>query len=81
MAYGKIEELPEEIKGNLPQSAQQIFLAAFNAAQKDGLSEEGAQQVAWNSLKNLYEKGSDGKWSIKGQDTAQHNKAITSGGN
>jgi cation transport regulator len=81
MPYNKADELPEEIKGKLPQSAQQMFVAAYNAAEKDGLGEQGAQQVAWNSLKNLYQQGSDGKWEIKGQDTAQHNKAVTSGGN
>ncbi|MER3491885.1 MAG: cation transport regulator ChaB [Mastigocladus sp. ERB_26_2] len=73
--------LTEEIKGELPQEAQQIFAAAFKAAQSDGMSEEGARQVAWNSVKNQYEKGSDGKWHAKGEVTAQHHKAVTSGGN
>lgn len=81
MPYNKIDELPEEIKGQLPNEAQQIFVAAFNASQRDGLSEQGAQQVAWNSVKNMYAQGSDGKWYIKGQETAQHNKAVTQGGN
>jgi cation transport regulator len=73
--------LTEEIKAELPQEAQQIFAAAFKAAQSDGMSEEGARQVAWNSVKNQYEKGSDGKWHAKGEVTAQHHKAVTSGGN
>jgi cation transport regulator len=75
------EVLSAEIKGELPQEAQQIFAAAFKAAQSDGMSEEGARQVAWNSVKNQYEKGSDGKWHAKGEVTAQHYKAVTSGGN
>ncbi len=73
--------LTEEIKAELPQPAQQIFAAAFKAAQSDGISEEGARQVAWNSVKNQFEKGSDGKWHAKGEVTAQHYKAVTSGGN
>jgi cation transport regulator ChaB len=39
MSYNKIDELAEDIKGQLPEHAQQIFLAAFNAAESDGLSE------------------------------------------
>jgi ChaB len=31
-------------------------MAAFNSAQKDGLSEEGATKVAWNSVKQGYEQ-------------------------
>ncbi len=73
--------LTEEIKKELPQEAQQIFAAAFKAAQSDGISEEGARQVAWNSVNNQYEKGADGKWHSKGEVTAQHHKAVTSGGN
>lgn len=51
MPYNKIDELSEEIKGQLPEHAQQIFVAAFNAAQSDALSEEGALDIAWNSVK------------------------------
>ncbi len=81
MPYSKIDELPQELQQQLPQEAQQIFVAAFNAAQHDGLSEDGAREVAWNSVKNSYKEGADGKWQIKGDDTAIHNKAVTSGGN
>ncbi|MDZ8027686.1 MAG: ChaB family protein [Nostoc sp. DedQUE11] len=74
-------ELPEDIKQQLPEHAQQIFAAALNAAQSDGLSEQGAREVAWNSVKNEYEPGKDGKWQRKPEDTAIHNKSVTSGGN
>ncbi|MFN6559136.1 MAG: ChaB family protein [Nostoc sp. ChiSLP01] len=76
-----INQLPEDIKQQLPEHAQQIFAAALSSAQKDGLSEEGAREVAWNSVRNEYEPGSDGKWQRKGEDTAIHNKSVTSGGN
>ncbi|MEH2354517.1 MULTISPECIES: ChaB family protein [unclassified Nostoc] len=81
MPYNKIDELSEEIKGQLPEHAQQIFVAAFNAAQSDALSEEGALDIAWNSVKNEYEPGNDGKWQRKPEDTAIHNKSVVSGGN
>ena len=53
MTYNKIDELPAEITEQLPQHAQQIFLAAFNAAQSDGMSEDGAKSVAWNSVSQM----------------------------
>ena len=81
MAYSKVDELPPEIREQLPQHAQNIFLAAFNAASGDGMSEEAARNVAWNSVKQEYEQGGDGKWQMKPEDTNQHNKAVPSGGN
>ncbi|MBW4643083.1 MAG: ChaB family protein [Goleter apudmare HA4340-LM2] len=81
MAYNQIDELPQEIKEQLPEHAQQIFVAAFNAAQSNGFSEDGARDVAWNSVRNEYEEGSDGKWHRKPEDPATHHKAVTSGGN
>lgn len=77
----KINELPQEIKETLPEHAQQIFIAAFNAAQTDGMSEHGAREVAWNSVKNEYEQGNDGRWRRKPEDPAIHHKSIQSGGN
>jgi cation transport regulator len=81
MAYNKVDELPTEITEKLPEHAQQIFLAAFNAAQSDGMSEDGATSVAWNSVKQEYEQREDGKWYQKSEDTAVHNKSTVSGGN
>lgn len=62
MPYKQAEELPNEVKEKLPQGAQQIFMAAFNAASSDGMSEEAASQVAWNSVKNSYSEGEGGQW-------------------
>ncbi|MBD2728943.1 ChaB family protein [Nostoc sp. FACHB-892] len=76
-----INELPDDIREQLPEHAQQIFAAALSAAQSDGMSEEGAREVAWNSVKNEYEAGDDGKWQRKPEDTAIHNKSVVSGGN
>jgi cation transport regulator len=77
----KIEEMPQDLKEQLPQEAQMIFVAAFNAAQSDGISEDGARQVAWNSVRNQYGQDENGRWYAKGEVTAQHHKAITTGGN
>jgi cation transport regulator len=65
MSYENIEQLPSEITENMPQGAQQIFLAAYKAASSDGINEEGAIQVAWSSVKNSYEQREDGKWYHK----------------
>lgn len=81
MAYNQINELPQEIREKLPEHAQQIFVAAFNAAQDNGMSEDAANDVAWNSVSNEYERGNDGQWHRKPEDTAVHHKAVTSGGN
>ncbi|MBZ8179572.1 cation transport regulator ChaB [Oscillatoria salina IIICB1] len=40
-------------------------MAAFNSASSDGMSEESAREVAWNSVKNSYERGEDGQWHHK----------------
>lgn len=74
-------DLPSEAKQQLPEHAQQIFSAAFKAAQDDGMNEEAAKSVAWNSVKQEYEQGAGGNWQRKQEDTNIHNKATQSGGN
>lgn len=81
MANQKLEDLPSDIRDQLADGAQQIFLAAFNSAQSDGLSEEAARKVAWDTVKYDYEQGNDGKWHRKAQPTNVTRKAIQTGGN
>ncbi|AFY46524.1 putative cation transport regulator [Nostoc sp. PCC 7524] len=81
MPYNKVDDLPQDIREQLPEHAQQMFMAAFNSAQRDGMSETGASDVAWNSVRNEYEQGGDRQWHRKPDDPAIHNKAIMSGGN
>ncbi len=81
MSQKKLEEFPAEIKDTLTDGSQQIFVAAYNSASEDGMSEQAAMNVAWNSIKPYYEKGNDGKWHRKPQVTNIHHKAVTSGGN
>lgn len=78
---GNQSDLPSEVQEQLPQGAQNIFRTAFNSAQEDGLSEEAARNVAWNSVKKEYEQGSDGKWQHKPDVSNITNKAVPSGGN
>jgi cation transport regulator len=65
MAYESIENLPQDVKEQLPPDAQYIFQTAYNSANSDGLSDEASMQVAWNSIMNGYVKGEDGKWHRK----------------
>lgn len=81
MAYSKVDELPAEIKDQLPNHAQQIFMAAFNSAQSDGMDEGAAKSVAWNSVKAKYEQGADGKWQFKDLGGGTDDKPTVAGGN
>ena len=74
MPYDAIKELPETVKDNLPQHAQEIYLAAFNNAwdeyddpeerRGDASREETAHRVAWSAVKTKYEKQDD-RWVRK----------------
>jgi cation transport regulator len=60
MPYSKKSELPESVKDVLPAHAQEIFMSAFNSAEKDN-DEESAFKIAWAAVKKSYKKV-DGKW-------------------
>jgi cation transport regulator len=81
MPNKQIDDFPSELKEQLTEGSQQIFLAAFNSAQEDGMSEEGALSVAWNTVKHDYEQGEDGKWQRRPQQSNSQYKSVTSGGN
>jgi len=80
MPEQQFDTLPSEAQ-ELPQGAQNIFKAAFKSASDDGMSEDAATDVAWNSVKAEYVQGEGGKWHHKGDDTNQTNKSVQSGGN
>jgi cation transport regulator len=69
MPYDRLSDLPDSVKDNVPKHAQEIYKEAFNSAwdqysdQDD--REETAHRVAWNAVKQKYEKGDDGKWHAK----------------
>ncbi len=73
------DTLPSEAQ-ELPQGAQNIFKAALASATEDGMSQDAATRVAWNSVKSEYVQG-DGGWHHKGDDTNQTHKSVQSGGN
>lgn len=72
MPYAKRAELPENVKGNLPPHAQDIYKEAYNSAwdqydepakrRGDESREEVSHKVAWSAVKQSYEKGDDEKW-------------------
>ena len=74
MPYSTVKDLPDSVKDNLPKHAQEIYLAAYNNAWKeykndedrkgDASREEVSHKVAWNAVKQKYEK-KDGKWKSK----------------
>ena len=74
MPYKNREELPDQVLSALKDvpHAQDIYKEAYNSAfeeysepsdRRDGYDrEETAHAVAWNAVKQKYEKGDDGKW-------------------
>lgn len=76
MVYEKREDLPDSVKNVLPAHAQDIYKEAYNNAleqyqdpekrKQGGSQEEAAHRVAWNAVKQKYEKGDDGNWHPKG---------------
>lgn len=75
MPYSSNSELPESVRGVLPEHALAIYRKAYNNAHEqykdpeerrgDASREETAHRVAWAAVKNEYEKGADGSWHKK----------------
>ena len=65
MPYRSVAELPPAVK-KLPKGAQDIYLAAFNAAFKtyDG-NEQKAHATAWTAVERKYKKNAEGQWVSK----------------
>ncbi len=61
---------PEMIK-DLPSHAQAMFIAAYNAANKDGKPEKECMQIAWTAVKTKYKQDADGKWVAKSAAAAR----------
>ena len=66
MPYRRVSDLPDSVRDNLPEHAQQIYRAAFNSAweqydqpeeRRGGRSrEETAHAVAWSAVEQKYVK-------------------------
>lgn len=75
MPYNTLSELPDQVKDNLPNYAQEIYKEAFNSAwaqyedkedrRGNESREEVAHKVTWNAVKNSHEKSEDGSWVEK----------------
>jgi cation transport regulator len=75
MPYDSTDELPERVKGNLPNHAQEIYMNAYNSAWEqyadpeerrgDRSREETAHAVAWSAVKETYEQDDEGNWKKK----------------
>lgn len=72
MTFQQLEDLPSEVSDKLPKHAQQLFMAAYNAASDNGMSEENATKVAWSSVKNSYTEDQAGNWISK--ENSQDNR-------
>lgn len=72
MPYAKNDDLPDRVKDNLPNHAQDIYREAFNSAwghyddpeerRGDASREETAHRVAWSAVKKDYRKSEAGNW-------------------
>ena len=76
MLYNSLDELPDSVRDNLPNHAQEIYMKAFNNAwdeyadpkerRGDASREETAHKVAWAAVKNVYKKDEEsGEWKKK----------------
>src|SRR3712207_6538807 len=65
MPYDKLSDLPDSVRNNLPEHAQEIYRAAFNSAEEQYGEEERAHRVAWSAVEQKYEKNQQGDWVEK----------------
>lgn len=61
MPYNSVQDLPEQVRGSLPEHAQEIYVAAFNNSLEEYKDEKTAHKVAWSAVKDKYEKA-NGSW-------------------
>ena len=65
MPYASNRDLPENLQAHLPEHAQDIFRAAFNAAWRQHAADPDveaiAHRIAWAAVKHKYEKVGD-RW-------------------
>jgi cation transport regulator len=65
MPYDKLTDLPDRVRDNLPEHAQEIYKEAFNSAEEQYGEESRAHRVAWSAVENKYEKNDQGNWVEK----------------
>ncbi|WLD94984.1 ChaB family protein [Alkalihalobacillus sp. AL-G] len=65
MPYHSLNDLPDQVQDNLPKHGQEIYKEAYNSASKQYDQEKTAHKVAWNAVKEKYEKNQNGNWVEK----------------
>lgn len=63
--YENLTDLPDGVRGNLPEHAQEIYRAAFDSAEEQYGEESRAHRVAWSAVEQKYEKNENGEWVEK----------------
>jgi cation transport regulator len=66
MPYDNLSDLPDSVRNNLPNHAQEIYKEAFNSAEDQYDEESRAHRVAWSAVEQKYEKNDKGNWVSKG---------------
>ncbi len=61
MPYKTLDDLPKNVKV-LPKHGQEIFMAAFNNAEKEYKDESRQYATAWAAVEHKYHKNEEGKW-------------------
>lgn len=74
-------EIPADLQEKLQDGSANIFKAAMESAQSNGMSEAGAMEVAWNTIKNDYRQDENGNWKRKADDTPYSGKSVQNIGN
>jgi cation transport regulator len=64
MPYSSNADLPERVKGNLPEHAQSIYREAFNSGLEQTHNETRAHKIAWSAVETKYKKRG-GRWVAK----------------
>jgi len=80
MPFNQLEDLPQEVK-QLPNEAQQVFMAAYNSIEGGNGDSDTALNVAWTTVKRDYHQGEDGQWQRIPQDDNNVRGGVQSGGN
>ena len=65
MPYVKLTDLPDSVRNNLPNHAQEIYKEAYNSAEDQYGEESRAHRVAWSAVEQKYEKNDQGNWVEK----------------
>lgn len=65
MSYDSNEQLPDSVRGSLPEHGQEIYRKAFNNALDEYDDEQRAHQTAWAAVRSKYKKVEQGEWKRK----------------